>query len=153
MSTRVEFWTRKYLILVLILILKLWNFVHQKQLGIGNFVSLHLIKYQLKYLHKYHSNKNALLLHIFIPHMYGADCLSGECRYLTSEFQYSLQEIRVIIATQRIIVRIQLRHIVKGVNTVLYIKSTLINMLPLSPTSLLHRRSKIYETSENLIKL
>lgn len=63
--------------------------------------------------------------------MYGADCLSAKCRYFTSEFQYSLQEIRVIIATQRIIVRIKLRHIVKGVNTVLYIKSTLINMLPL----------------------
>lgn len=67
--------------------------------------------------------------------MYGTDCLSGKYRYLTSEFQYSLQEIRVIIATQRIIVRIKLRHIVRGVNTVLYIKSTLINMLPLSPTS------------------
>lgn len=59
----------------------------------------------------------------------------SEC-YLTSNSQFSVQENRVIIATQRIIEDKGLNEdsIVKGLNTALSTKPALISALPLPPT-------------------
>lgn len=93
--------------------------------------------------------------------------------FLVSESQFSLQENRVIIATQRVIVEIKWRQRSQRTQASVSVKSALINVLALSLTSPFRifyaasyvnactrnwwfrsvDSSKIHQASENLIKL